>query len=141
MEQQFRVSLATTRGLAATAPLSEYASRQHRSLPHHAARARALPVRAAAKPRQRSATAGASPPCAGGDGGSRQDVGRAAGCTYASGAGELGVIRAGPAVAADAVGPAWPAPPIRSATYILRSCCATIELGGDCSGLDQSNLI
>ena len=25
--------------------------------------------------------------------------------------------------------------------YILRSCCATIELGGDCSGLDQSNLI
>ena len=28
-----------------------------------------------------------------------------AGCTYASGAGELGVIRAGPAVAADAVGP------------------------------------
>jgi hypothetical protein len=45
------------------------------------------------------------PADAGGDGGSRQDVGRAAGCTYASGAGELGVIRAGPAVAADAVGP------------------------------------
>eukprot|EP01046_Picozoa_sp_COSAG06_P047755 COSAG06_NODE_7005_length_2663_cov_8.500581_1_plen_180_part_00 len=30
---------------------------------------------------------------------------------------------------------------VGQSAYILRSCCATIELGGDCSGLDQSNLI
>eukprot|EP01046_Picozoa_sp_COSAG06_P066545 COSAG06_NODE_16837_length_977_cov_3.688662_2_plen_85_part_01 len=47
-KQTHRDSLAAARGLAAAAPLSDYASRQHRSLPHHAARARALPARAAA---------------------------------------------------------------------------------------------
>jgi hypothetical protein len=43
--------------------------------------------------------------------------------------GELAEAKAGQVVA------------VLSLAYILRSCCATIELGGDCSGLDQSNLI
>ena len=30
---------------------------------------------------------------------------------------------------------------VQALAYILRSCCATIELGGDCSGMAQSNLI